>query len=127
MPKSCDSSRAMFVRPTLTAALLIATALSGCAVTDDSAGRLFVQPDRYVLYSCKELAETLKTVSARQLELERLMAKAGSDSGGQLVSDLAYGPEHAQLRGQMNELQRTFAEKHCKFSSAAPTSDQVIR
>src|SRR5690242_11519616 len=116
MPESHDNCRAMIARPTAMTVILMAAALSGCALTDDSAGRIFVQPDRYVLYSCKELAQTMKTVNARQQELEGLMAKAGSDSSGRVVSSLAYGPEYAQLHGQMNELHRTSSEKHCKFS-----------
>ena len=127
MPESCGSSPGMFARPTLVACLLMAAAVSGCAFSDDSAGRLFVQPDRYVLYSCKEIAREMQTVGVRQLELERLMAKAGTDSSGRFVSDLAYGPEYAQLRGQMSELHRTSGEKHCKFSPGPPTSDQIIR
>jgi hypothetical protein len=57
------------------------------------------------------------------------MAKAGVDSGGWFVSDLAYRPEYVQLRGEMNELRKASAEKNYKFSPAAGTrlSDQVIR
>lgn len=57
------------------------------------------------------------------------MAKAGVDSGGWFVSDLAYRPEFVQLRGEMNELRKASAEKNYKFSPAAGTrlSDQVIR
>ena len=110
--------------------IVAAALLAGCAMSDDSAGRLLVQPDRYVLYSCRELAEAAQAINVRQLELERLMAKAGSDSSGQFVSNLSYRPEYTQLRGQMNELQRSAAEKNCKFNPAflePRTSDQVIR
>jgi hypothetical protein len=104
--------------------------LSGCAASEDRAGRFLVQPEKYVLYTCKELAETARAISARQLELEKLMAKARTGSGGELVNALAYRPEYVQLRGQMNEVHRTSAEKNCKSSPAAPGphgSDQVIR
>jgi hypothetical protein len=117
----------MFARIAPIPALLMAAGLSACAVTDEKAGRFFVQPDRYVLYNCREIAQAIQTVGARQLELERLIARAGSDASGRFVSELAYGPEYAQLRGQMSELNRTSTEKHCKFSSGSPTSEQVIR
>lgn len=85
--------------------------------------------DRQV--SCRELAEVAQTISARQLELEGLMAKAGPDASGRFVSTIAYRPEYLQLRGQMNEIRRTSTEKKCKFNlDAAPgarVSDQVIR
>lgn len=105
--------------------------LSGCASSDDASGRFLVQPDRYQLYSCRELAEAAQTIGVRQLELEGLMAKAGPDASGRFVSTIAYRPEYLQLRGQMNEIRRTSTEKKCKFNlDAAPgarVSDQVIR
>lgn len=114
----------------LVTGLFAAALLAGCAATDDSAGRFLVQPDRYVLYNCKELAEAARAIGVRQVEIERLMTRAGSDSSGQFVSNLAYRPEYAQLHGQMNELRRTAGEKNCKLIPAVPgprTSDQVIR
>jgi hypothetical protein len=119
----------MMRRSFLVTGLLAASLLAGCAATDDSAGRFFVQPDRYVLYNCKELAEAAQAIGVRQGELERLMTRAGSDSSGQFVSNLAYRPEYAQLHGQMNELRRTASEKNCKIPAALGprTSDQVIR
>ena len=105
--------------------------LSGCAASDDASGRFLVQPDRYQLYSCRELAEAAQGIGARQLELEGLMAKAGSDASGHFVSTIAYRPEYLQLRGQMNEIRKTSAEKKCKFNPdaglGARVSDQVIR
>ncbi|HZP70973.1 MAG TPA: hypothetical protein VFB29_13600 [Pseudolabrys sp.] len=117
----------MIVRTPLLVGSLACALLAGCAASGDSAGRLLVQPDRYVLYNCKELAEAAQSISARQFELERLMTRAGTDSSGQLVSDIAYRPEYAQLRGQMNELYRTSAEKNCKPVLEPRTSDHVIR
>jgi hypothetical protein len=52
-----------------------------------------------------------------------LMAKAETDSVGVLVSGGAYRPEYAQLRGMMNELQKTAADKNCKFTSGAQNLD----
>ncbi|HEY7229469.1 MAG TPA: twin-arginine translocation pathway signal [Pseudolabrys sp.] len=121
----------MSARTSLITAVSAIALLSGCAASDDTAGRFFVQPDKYVLYSCKELAEATQNVAARQLELEKLMARAETDSSGRLMSDLAYRPEYSQLRGQMNELRRTSAEKNCKFTptgaGGAGVSDHVIR
>lgn len=105
--------------------------LSGCAASDDASGRFLVQPDKYQLYSCRELAEAAQAMSTRQLELEGLMAKAGPDASGRFVSNITYRPEYLQLRGQMNELRKTSAEKKCKVNPdaalGARLSDQVIR
>jgi hypothetical protein len=102
---------------------IFATALAGCAVSDDSAGRFLVTPDRYVLYNCTQLARAAQATLSRQRKLEMLMAKAEIDSVGVLVSSGAYRPEYAQLRGMMNELQKTAADKNCKFAPGAENLD----
>lgn len=121
----------MTARLALMASLLGTALLAGCAASDDASGRFLVQPDRYQLYSCKELAEAAQTIGARERELEGLMTKAGSDASGRFVGTIAYRPEYLQLRGQMNEIRRTSADKKCKFNPdaalGARVSDQVIR
>src|SRR5215510_9235784 len=94
---------------------IVATALAGCAVSNDSVDRLLVKPDRYVLYNCAQLATAAQATRSRQRKLEMLMAKAETDSVGVMVSSAAYRPEYAQLRGMMNELQKTAVDKNCKF------------
>ena len=111
--------------------ILAAATVAGCAASDDASGRFLVQPDRYQLYGCRELAEAAQAIGARQRELEGLMAKVGPDTSGRFVSTIAYRPEYLQLRGLINEIHRTSAEKKCKFSpdaaSGAHGSDQIIR
>src|SRR6186997_2207890 len=100
----------------LIACAIASALLSGCAASDDASGRFLVQPDRYQLYSCRELAEAAQAVGASQLELEGLMARAGPDASGHFVSTMAYRPEYLQLRGLMNGVRKTSAEKKCKVS-----------
>lgn len=124
---------AMIGRPTtwiLTAAL-IAAGLSGCA-SEDTAGRFLVTPDKFVLYNCAQLSDAAQANFVRQQQLEKLIAKAGTGAGGEVVSDLAYRPEYVQLRGEMNELRKANAEKNCKpmMNTSSPTgraSDQAVR
>ena len=73
-------------------AVLGALALSGCA-SEEAASRFLVEPDRYVLYSCLEIATASQSNMNRQRELEALMTKAGTDTGGQIASSMAYRPE----------------------------------
>jgi len=119
------------IRAPLTISVLAAALLSGCAASDDAAERFFVQPERYRLYSCRELAEAALTIGTRERELEGLMKKAGTDESGRLMGTIAYRPEYLQMRGLMNEIRRTAAEKKCKFdpdaASGARVSDQAIR
>lgn len=112
-------------------AALVAVALGGCA-SDDTAARFLVAPDQYVLYNCPQLAEAVEANAKRQRELEALMTKAGTDSGGRFVSATSYRPEYLQLRGEMTELRKEAASKHCRFTPGVdmPTdrkSDAAVR
>ena len=112
--------------------IVIAATLAGCAASDDSTGRFLVAPDKFTLYNCAQLAEAAQANAARQRELEMLMAKAGPDGGGPLVSAVAYRPEYAQKRGEMNEMRRTATDKNCKSLPgveipAGRTSDTIVR
>ena len=62
---------------------LAAMALCGCA--SETAGRFLVGPERYMLYSCQELAKEAQGNAQELRELEALMAKAGVDASGRLV------------------------------------------
>ena len=115
---------------TLIAALT--AALCGCAASEDTAGRFLVTPDKFVLYNCVQLSDAAQINFARQQQLEKLIAKAGTGAGAEFVSDLAYRPEYLQLRGEMNELRKAATAKNCKpiINTTSPTgrsSDQVIR
>ena len=114
--------KAMRHRRAPAAAALAGLALAGCAMSDDSVSSFLVAPGHYVLYSCEDLALAAKTLTARQKELEHLIAKSGTDTGGRLIGDATYGPEYAQTRGQLNDLRQTAAEKHCNFVPGADTA-----
>ena len=57
---------------------IVATALTGCAASDDRVGQFLIRPDRYVLYNCTQLAKVAQATVSRQRKLEMLMAKAGN-------------------------------------------------
>jgi hypothetical protein len=98
----------------LTGLALLALALGGCAAPGEStAGRFFVAPDKFMHFSCPQIAIRAKTAADRVVEIEQLKARAGTAFDGQLASALAYGSEHAELRGDLDELRRTAAEKNC--------------
>jgi hypothetical protein len=94
---------------------LAAMALCGCA-SDETAGRFLTTPDRYTLYNCAALATEARGIADQQRELEAVMRKAGVDAGGRLVSTTAYRPQYLQLRGLMDQVRKTAAEKNCNLS-----------
>lgn len=83
----------------------------------DGPSRILVEPDRYVLYACPELATAWQANINRQREL--LMIKAGTGTGGQIASSMAYRPEYNQLRGEMVQLRKAAADKNCRAMPSA--------
>jgi len=101
----------------LLGAALAAALLAGCTMSDDQMARFVVAPGKYTLYSCEEIARETQTKAAREQELQQLRARASTDSGGQLISSVAYDPDYLTVRGELNELRKAVAEKNC---AAAP-------
>lgn len=108
------------------AALAIGFMLSGCAMSDDTMARFLVPPGQYALYTCEELADQEKAVTARMRELEQLMARAEVDSAGQFVSTAVYKSDYLTARGELNEVRNAAVAKNCEFA-AGRTSDKTIR
>lgn len=106
-----------------TLALTLAACTGAPGTQDDRMGRLLVAPEKYTLYNCDQLKVAALSTRTREQELEALIAKAGTDSAGNLAADMAYRPEYYELHGEMNELRRTAAEKKCNFvPGVAPTA-----
>jgi len=100
-------------RHALIAALLAALPLAGCAMSDDKLATMLVAPGKFTLYTCPELVQKAKELGARQRELEGLMAKAGEDASGKLVSTLAYRPDYLSNRGEMHDVREAATGKAC--------------
>jgi len=96
----------------------LAALLSGCA-SDDSTARLLVAPNKYVLYNCPEISRELLLKQTREKELRELMNKDGASAGARMVSGFTYDPEYLSVRGEINDLRATAAEKNCTNLPAA--------
>ena len=81
------------------ALLLSAVGLGGCAGMSDGISTAFADPAKYDLYDCKQLETARKELAARQAELQGLMTKAETGTGGVLVAELAYRNEFIAVRG----------------------------
>ncbi|HXX52175.1 MAG TPA: twin-arginine translocation pathway signal [Xanthobacteraceae bacterium] len=100
--------------------------MGGCG--SDGAGAIFVDPGRYSLYHCDDLAAQKKKLIDRENELRGLIEKANESVGGAVVGSLAYRSDYEAVLAEEKLLQRKAAEKNCSFAS--PTqfqSDQTIR
>ena len=104
---------------------LAVLALTGCGLSD-GAGALFVDPGRYTLYHCDDLAARRKVLIARENELRGLIERAGESPGGAVVGSFAYRSDYDTVIAEEKLLQRDAAEKKCSFVSPLQ-SDQTIR
>jgi hypothetical protein len=105
-------------------ALLALVPLAGCG--SDGAGAIFIDPGRYTLYHCDELATRRKALIARETELRGLMERASESAAGSVIGSLAYRSEYDSVIAEQRLLQRNAAGKNCSF--AVPLqSDQTLR
>jgi len=79
-------------------------ALSGCGMSD-GAGALFVDPGRYTLYHCDDLAARRKALIARENELRGLIERAGESPGGAVIGSLAYRSDYGGVIAEEKLLQ----------------------
>jgi len=105
-------------------ALLALVALAGCG--SDGAGAIFIDPGRYTLYHCDELATRRKALITRETELRGLMERASESATGSVIGSLAYRSEYDSVIAEQKLLQRNAAEKNCSFASPLQ-SDQTLR
>ncbi len=95
----------------LAALLLVGAMLGGCATGATSS--VFVDPSRYNLYNCDQLATARKPVFERVTELQALMAKAETGAAGGLVSGLAYQTDFLKARAELNLIDETRERGNC--------------
>jgi hypothetical protein len=94
----------------------VAAGLGACASGPSSS--MFVDPAKYELYNCEQLATARTASNNRVVELERLMAKAETGAGGALVSGLAYQTDFLAERARRDQIDEQIAGNNC--SSVPP-------
>ena len=94
--------------------LLLAVSLAGCAEVGDSfASRAFVDPAKYELFDCKQLEAERKAIALRTAELQGLIAKAATGTGGAVVGELAYRNDYISVRGQARLAEEMWRRNKC--------------
>ncbi len=120
--------------PRVIAAALLGALAAGCSSSDSGPPSMLMAPGRYLFYSCQLLTGDAKGIIGRLEELERLMAKAGTDVGSRVVSTVTYRSDYNYARAELREIQRAGAEKNCPPMPTYPPpppperqSDSAIR
>lgn len=89
-------------------------ALSGCAGVSETIAPAFADPAKYELYDCKQLEGERKALAARTAELQRLMDKAATGTGGAVVSELAYRNDYVAVRGSAQLAEDAWRRSRCR-------------
>jgi hypothetical protein len=127
MPASPSSS----LRLGCAVAALVAAgfALSGCAGVSETIAPAFADPARYELYDCKQLEGERKSLASRTADLQKLMDKAETGTGGAVVSELAYRNDYVAVRGSAQQAEDAWRRNRCRETppNAAPTTSAPQR
>lgn len=107
-------------------------ALSGCAGMSETIAPAFADPAKYELYDCKQLEGERKALAARTADLQRLMDKAETGTGGAVVSELAYRNDYVAVRGSAQLADDAWRRNKCREtppdavpSTAAPQRPNI--
>ena len=94
--------------------------LGGCANVGDSfASAAFVDPAKYEQYDCKQLEGERKSLATRTAELQGLIAKAETGTGGSVVGELAYRNDYISARAQAKLAEEMWQRNKCVASLPA--------
>jgi hypothetical protein len=126
MPPTCAGRRSDLgaVAYALVAVGLAGT-LAGCSLDSDSVGAAFVDPAKFTYYHCSDLVRRAQTLVARERQLLSDMARAEQSAGGGLHSAVAYRTDYFSVRGELNLLDKTAAEKQCDLRLPAPIDSPI--
>ncbi|MBW7974919.1 twin-arginine translocation pathway signal [Bradyrhizobium sp. BR 10289] len=104
--------------------LLAGAALSGCAGVSETIAPAFADPAAFELYDCKQLETERKQLAARTAELQKLMEKAETGTGGAVVSELAYRNDYVAVRGRAQLADDAWRRNRCRETppNAAPVT-----
>jgi hypothetical protein len=105
----------------LVVAIVSALALSGCATATVDESTFFVDPARYAMYDCKQLAPVRQTAAKRIEELQGLMTKAETGPAGSIVAEMAYRPDYVSAQATLKSANAAWERNRCE--SAGQSAD----
>lgn len=103
--------------------LTLGAALAGCSsLSDTGASLAFADPAQYDLFECKHLEPERKRLATRAAELQGLMAKAETGTGGVVIAELAYRNDYIAIRGQQRLAEEAWQRNRCRETIAGPAT-----
>ncbi|HEY0329855.1 MAG TPA: twin-arginine translocation pathway signal [Rhodopseudomonas sp.] len=103
------------------ALLALAAGLGGCAGLGDGATSVaFADPAKYDLWDCKQLETERKSLAVRIAELDGLIAKAQTGTGGAVMAEIGYRNSYITLRAQAKLADEVWARNKCVSAPTPP-------
>jgi hypothetical protein len=103
--------------------LLLGAGVSGCAEVGDSfASAAFVDPAKYELFDCKQLEAERKQLQVRTAELQGLIAKAGTATGGAVVGEMVYRNDYISARASAKLADEMWLRNKCAATTPGAAS-----
>lgn len=102
---------------------ILALLLGGCA-SGDVRSSIFVDPSRYDLYDCPQLATARVAAEKRVADLQSLIAKADTGFAGPVVSGLAYKTDFSAAVAQRDLIDQKMAANNCP-AQPPPVAESV--
>ena len=100
--------------PAAAVLLLFGAGVSGCADVGDSfASAAFVDPAKYELFDCKQLEAERKQLQIRTAELQGLIAKASTATGGAVIGEMVYRNDYISARAQAKLADEMWLRNKC--------------
>jgi len=126
-PAARLASRSAIVRA---AALLLTAvcgvvALPGCTQLPDAMSAAFADPAKYDLYNCVQLRAARKENSRRIAELQGLVARADTATGGPVVAEVAYGNDLLTARASATLADEAWRNNHCDSQVLPPEKTET--
>ncbi len=105
--------------------LVLGVGLGGCADVGNTMLSAFADPAKYEYFDCKQLEAERKSLDTRSAELQGLMAKAETGTGGAVVGELAYRNDYISARAQAKLAEEAWQRGKCHETPPAPTPPAV--
>src|ERR1700761_1888961 len=95
------------------ALLVLGVGLGGCAYMGDGMLSAFADPAKYEFFDCKQLEAERKNLATRAAELQGLMAKAETGTGGTIVGEVAYRNDYISARAKAKLVEEPWQRNKC--------------
>jgi hypothetical protein len=79
----------------------------------DTVTSAFADPAKYDNYDCKQLEGTRRALAIRAAELQGLMAKAETATGGTVIAEVAYRNDYISTRASANLAEEVWRRNNC--------------